>query len=122
MSKAFYDWVGQGSNTAGGHIRKNGAILTCDYQNNVLGRLEWFMGLLTAISFPALDAVSRDRGSIALKITPEYTKRYSGDESAVKSAPIAIAQKTWLCSNFRLKIDTQSLKNGLLFKRGQQIE
>src|SRR5881296_1993823 len=87
MSKAFYDWVGQGSDTAGGHIRKNGAILTCDYQNNVLGRLEWFAGLLTAISFPALDAASKDKAAITLKITPEYTRQNAGDKSVPKPLP-----------------------------------
>lgn len=105
MSKAFYDWVGQASNTASGHLRRNGAILTCDYQNNVLGRLEWNTGLLTAISFPALDALSKDKGSIAIKITPESTRHFSGDKITVKSVPIAVAQKAWLCSSFRLKID-----------------
>jgi hypothetical protein len=103
MSKAFYDWVTQASDTKGGHLRKSGAVLMCNSDGKVHSRLEWGHGLITAISFPALDGSAKTQGALTLKITPEYTTHVPGNGG---QAPAQFSQqKLWLVSNFRLKID-----------------
>jgi hypothetical protein len=103
MSKAFYDWVAQGSDVDGGNMRKSGAVLTCDLQGRVQSRLEWFGGLITAVSFPTLDTTGKDQAAVTIKITPEYTRRRSGDGG--QAGYQYKSQKAWLSRNFRLKID-----------------
>ncbi len=102
MSKAFYDWVAQGSNIARGVGRMDGAIVTIDAQGRVVSRLEWRDGLISEISFPVLDAAATAKAGLTIKITPEFTKNQAGDGSAL--AVTHMASRTWLASNFRLKI------------------
>jgi hypothetical protein len=103
MSKAFYDWVAQGSDVQGGSPGKSGAVVTCDLQQRVLSRLEWSFGRLTAINFPALDAASKGQAALTVKISPEMTRQRAGDGSHLgyQYKP----HKAWLSQNFRLKID-----------------
>jgi len=83
MSKAFYDWVAQGSNIARGVGRMDGAIVTIDAQGRVVSRLEWRDGLISEISFPVLDAAATAKAGLTIKITPEFTKNQAGDGSAL---------------------------------------
>lgn len=103
MSKDFYTWVAEASNMTGGAQRKDGALLSCDFDGKVMSRLEWTMGLIKAISFPAFDAASKDPAFLTIKITPEQTRRHAGNGSRAAS-PLS-RPPMWLSGNFRLKID-----------------
>jgi len=105
MSKGFYEWI----KTAFDHnyARKNGALITADYNYNELTRLTFTNALPTEIGFPALDAGSKDAAKMSIKIKPEYTRVTStGGKSLAGAFPInAATQKKWLPANFRLNID-----------------
>lgn len=100
MSREFYNWLK--SSFAGGG-RKNGAIIGANYHNQEVVRLEFQSALLTDITFPALDAASKDAAKMSLKIQPEMLKWGKPQPNKVISAVSAV-QKQWLPSNFRLKI------------------
>jgi hypothetical protein len=58
---------------------------------------------MTEITFPTLDAGSKDAGGMIIKISPEYTRRDKGEGSSVKSK--IRPQSSWGVRNYRLKID-----------------
>jgi hypothetical protein len=103
MSKAFYDWVGDASNLSSGVHHKHGALLSCDFDGKLMSRLDWLDGLITAVSFPALDAASKDTAALTVKIAPGVTRSRQGDGSRVSLALNRPA--IWLGANFRLSID-----------------
>jgi len=99
MSKDFYDWIRQASLQKA--LFKNGAIGVFDFQGKAQRHLEWSHGVLTEVDFPALDAGSKEPFEMVVKITPETARSVSGNGKAAASK----AQKHWLRSSFRLKID-----------------
>jgi phage tail-like protein len=103
MSKAFYSWIQSSLDRK--HARNDGAIITADYDQKEVSRLNFFGALITEVGFPALDAASKDAAKMTVKFAPEYTRAQAKTGSAI-SAPIGKGeQKKWLPSNFRLKID-----------------
>lgn len=102
MSKAFYDWIKASLEYK--YQRKDGAIVTADFKYESLTTLKFFNALLTEVTLPALDASSKDAAKMTLKFSPEYTQmnKASGKISG-EVAPKN--QKSWLPSNFRLRID-----------------
>jgi phage tail-like protein len=103
MSKAFYSWIQASFDKA--HVRKDGALITADYNQKEVGRLDFFHALITEVGFPALDAASKDAAKMTVKFATEYTRTKAKTGAAI-AAPIGKGeQKKWLPSNFRLKID-----------------
>jgi tail tube protein gp19 len=98
LSKAFYDWVDQASGMQGG--RKDGAVIVFEGGKEI-SRLNWSLGQITEIDFPALDAASNDSFSMTTKISPERTRSVQGAGGAAVSMP----RKNVLSSSFRLTID-----------------
>jgi hypothetical protein len=100
LAKPVYDWI---SDTLDGTaVRKNGAIIAADYNYRARERGEFFQALLTEITIPACDAGSKDPAYLTVKFAPEQVQW-----SAAKETKLSIdtrKQKTWLPSNFRLKI------------------
>jgi hypothetical protein len=106
MSKAFYEWIKASFDLK--HVRKNGAIIRCNYDYKEQGRMTWFNGLISEVGFPALDAASKEAAKMSLKISPEYTRTSIQEGAAVAASKYSIGkgeQKKWLPANFRLKID-----------------
>jgi len=85
-------------------LRKNGAVVTCDYAGQEVERLEFSHALLGEIALPALDAASKETARITVKCLPEYTRKRPGSGKAVDGVTPGV-QKKWLPSNFRLSID-----------------
>jgi phage tail-like protein len=103
MSKAFYSWIQASMDRK--HTRNDGAIITADYNQNEVGRLNFFQALVTEVGFPACDAASKDAAKMSVKFSPEYTRMVTKTGSALQ-APIGKGeQKKWMPSNFRLKLD-----------------
>jgi phage tail-like protein len=103
MSKAFYEWI----KAAIGHqsLRKNGAIVTSDYNYKEISRIEWNDALITEVGFPSLDAASKDAAKMTIKFRPEFTRMTAKPGGQVAGAITAPkVQKKWLPSNFRLQI------------------
>lgn len=104
MSKGFYEWIKASFDKR--PVRKNGAILVCDYDYKVQHRLDFNNALVAEIGFPACDAGSRDPAKMNVRFAPEYTRVQAGGTSYQGSNKNdQVAQRKWLPSNFRLKID-----------------
>lgn len=105
MTKGFYEWIK--NSWTGKYARKNGAIVTCDYNYQEHSRLEFTLALLSETKFPALDAASKDSAKMTVKLSPEATRIKAGSKSSVSSkyAVDQKLQKKWLPSNFKLTID-----------------
>src|SRR5215208_3078109 len=114
MERNFFDWIRDTLNHK--FTRKSGAISVPDFNYQVDSRVEFANALLTGVSFPALDAGSRDAVTMSVKLTPEYTRRQKGS-GQLQSAPGGPKGRAgWTAANFRLQID------GLDCKRVTKIE
>lgn len=104
MSKAFYQWIQDSWDHK--YSRKNGAVIAANYDFKELTRLNFYNALITEIGMPALDPASKDAAKMTIKFTPETTKFQKIDTPVTLKYPSdPKTQKTWLPSNFRLKID-----------------
>jgi phage tail-like protein len=104
MSKSFYSWISDTFDFKS--ARKDGSVVTTDYNLNEVSRLNFFHALIREVAFPALDASSKDAAKLTVKFAPEYTRfvKASGKASPMEKVDSSV-QKKWLPSNFRLKID-----------------
>ena len=68
MSAAFFQWI---TDVMNGQFstRKNGAIVALDYNSNVVRRLQFADAQITRITFPRLDASSKDAGTLKVTLT-----------------------------------------------------
>jgi phage tail-like protein len=105
MSKGFYDWIKASFDH--NYQRKDGAIITADYNYTEYTRLTFFKALITEIGFPALDAASKDPAKMTVKFSPEYTRMQAQKGNSISGAfkNDQAIQKRWLPSNFKLQID-----------------
>lgn len=113
MSKPFYDWLEKSLQYD--YSRKDGAIVTCDYDFQEIARLDFNEALIAEVGFPALDASSKEPGKFNLKIATEYAEmKYNASGAAPYQAPIfPDKQKRWSAANFRLQIDGMDCKRVL---------
>jgi phage tail-like protein len=103
MEKAFYEWIG--ASLAHTYQRKDGAVVSVDQNLKEVARLAFFNALITEVTFPALDAASKDPAALTVTVAPEYARTNKGSGAKVSGSQGAKAQKKWLPSNFRLQID-----------------
>lgn len=102
MDKSFLHWIGVV--LQGEHVRLNGAIVAANFNGDVVSRLEFYRAQITEVTFPAVDAGSKESARISVVLTPEQTilNRKVGGKIEAKSAGKG---KNWLSSNFKLTID-----------------
>jgi hypothetical protein len=101
MEAAFYDWITAFWDAKA--VPKTGAVLTVDYNSQVVARREFQGALLTETILPTLDAASKDPAFITARFAPERVRMSKGGGS-VPSMTTAKAQRPWSVSNFRLEI------------------
>jgi phage tail-like protein len=101
LGKPLYDWIAASWNK--NYTRKNGAIVAADFNYERKTRRQFTEALITEVSFPALDAASKDAGALTVTITPEQTQT-KGDSGKLQ-APTNAKQKQWTPANFRLELD-----------------
>jgi phage tail-like protein len=99
-SKALNDWIS--ATLKGQYARKNGSVIAMDYSNRPSSELEFFNALITGITFPALDAASKDAASIAVSLAPEYTRAKAGSGTSASYASKSL--KRWTPANFRFEM------------------
>jgi phage tail-like protein len=105
MSPDFWKWVSD--SIAGKPSRKNGAIVSRDYDSNERSRRTFYDALIAEIQFPELDAKSKGPKILTVKIAPERIafderggpKPSSGPGGAMRT------QKRTTPINFRLRLD-----------------
>lgn len=107
MSKSFYEWIKASFENQ--LIRKNCAIVSCDFEYKLRSRMELFNALVTEVSFPACDASSKDAAKMTIRFAPESTRMMTtGNAGSAYQGSLKnnqAVQKKWLPANFRLKID-----------------
>lgn len=86
------------------HVPKDGAVLFVDFNAREVGRLEFFNALIREVSFPAVDATSKEPAKLTIKVAPELTREAKGTGTQVM-APPSQAGRVALASNFRLSIE-----------------
>jgi phage tail-like protein len=96
-SKPLNDWIS--ATLKGQHSRKNGSVIAADYNSKAVGELEFFNAFITGLTFPALDASSKDAASLGISIAPEYTRPKGGSGSSVGTG--SKSQKKWAAAGFR---------------------
>ncbi|MDP1947329.1 MAG: hypothetical protein Q8L77_07495 [Nitrospirota bacterium] len=102
MPKPLFDWIAAELN--GSHVRKNGAIVTADFNRVERSRLQFNNALITEIGLPACDAASKDPGLLTVKFAPEFTTPLAGKGGNVVGAVGSKQQKAWTQNNFRIRI------------------
>lgn len=102
MTKPFYEWIKASFERK--YDRKDGAVVTADYNYNEISRMAFYHALIGEIGFPALDASSKEAAKMTVKIMPEYTRTAKAGGKQLGKIDTKI-QKKWLPSNFRLKIE-----------------
>jgi tail tube protein gp19 len=103
MSKSVFDWIQSSWNKK--HVRRNGAIVACDFDYSVRNVVEFTDALITAIQMPALDAGAKDPCYITTSFKPDHVKFVLPDSLKRFRLPDAGNHKLWTPANFRLKID-----------------
>lgn len=111
MPKPLFDWIAAELN--GSHVRKNGAIVTADFNRVERSRLQFNNALITEIGLPACDAASKDAGLLTVKFAPEFTVPLAGKGGNVIGAVGSKQQKAWTSNNFRIRI--QGLEDACKF-------
>ena len=82
--------------------RKNGSIYTLGQTGTVIEELQFLDALITEVSFPALDAASRAKAFMTVRIKPELVRVKQG--GVLPPPPPGNKQKSWLASNFRFRL------------------
>ena len=101
LDELVYDWIA--ASWKGSYSRRDGSIAATDAAGKAVSEREFFRGLVTEVTVPTLDAASKDRVFLTVKVGPEYTRFKKGSGKSVKST--AGRQKEWQGSNFKLEID-----------------
>ncbi len=101
LGKLVYDWIA--ASWKENYSRRDGSIVAADVSGKAASEREFFRGLVTEVTVPVLEAGSKDRAYLTVKIAPEYTRFKKGSGKTVKTT--AGRQKEWLPSNFKLEID-----------------
>jgi hypothetical protein len=101
LERSVYDWIGAA--WAGNAQRKSGTLLGLDLNGSAKNAREFDSALITAVTFPACDAASKEAGFITLVLAPERVTHAAA--SAGKAPVAAVKGKSWLASNFKLEID-----------------
>ena len=102
MSKGLFDWVAGswGPNPEA----KRGAVIGVDANFNIKSEAEFSGALVVETGIPALDAASKQAGSLTVRFQPESIN-IDLKPSAGKLLLMLAKQKLWRTANFRLQID-----------------
>jgi hypothetical protein len=101
MSGSFYDWIK--ATLEKQYIRRNGSLLTCNYNYQVMEERNLYNSLISEIAFPACDAASKEPINFTIKLTPEEIRWTKGGTLPGGPKP-STKETSWLPSNFRMSI------------------
>lgn len=105
MTEPFYQWLQ--SSIRYEHERKEGAIVTANYDFKEIVRLSFYEALITEIGLPPVDAASKEACKFTIKMAPEWSEvKYSpGSQSVLPVPKDTEKQKRWQAANFRFAVD-----------------
>lgn len=101
LPKPLHRWIDDTLNMT--FTRHDGAIITISSRSKEQSRLQFSRALISEVIFPACDAASRTPGYLTITLAPEFTTLMTGKGASIRIPPGA-KNKTWLPSNFRLRI------------------
>jgi hypothetical protein len=99
MPKPLFDWIA--ATLTMNPVRKNGAIITADFNHAEQSRLQFNNALISEFGIPTMDAASQDPGYFTIKFAPESTIALGGKGTIL---PSATKSKIFLPGSFRLSI------------------
>jgi hypothetical protein len=85
-------------------VRKSGSFSSLDFNFKEVSKTTWTSGFISDITFPELDATSKDPARINVTITPSSTSVNVAGSGKVESAASGLKSKQALSSNYRLTI------------------
>jgi hypothetical protein len=100
MNPAVYDWIA--ASWAGKPSLVSGAVLSVDYNMNVVARQE-FTGTLVKTTLSALDAAGKDPATLTLTVSPERSRMTKGS-GTVPADLMMRSGRGWPSSGFKLEI------------------
>jgi hypothetical protein len=105
MSQQFYDWLK--SSIEYKHERKQGSVITGNYDFKEVVRHDFFEALIAEVGLPGVDATSKEACKFSIKFSPEYTEtKYAGGTQSILPTPTAAEkQKLWQAANFKFVVD-----------------
>jgi phage tail-like protein len=103
MGQGMYGWL-KASLDQGG-ARKNGSFKVADAAGKVQSAYSFSNALVTAVTFPKLDATSKEVGTLDVAFEAEQLRWALGSGEALAPAAVLRA-KAWLSSNFKLSLGT----------------
>lgn len=106
MSSRFWAWVK--SSLDNKPERRNGALVSYDFNSKERARRTFYGALISEVGFPALDAGARSAAALNVKIAPERIEFKNGDGSSLQAAGALNQlqkQKMWLTCNFRFELE-----------------
>lgn len=101
MSKNFYTLLG--GFPTGQHFSNDLSLLKLDAADKVVQQLDLIQCFIKELNIPALDASSKDAGSLTVRFQPTAIRRGTPPNPAPALPPATI--KKWVSSNFRVSID-----------------
>jgi phage tail-like protein len=104
MSKPFLEWIKGSVTAAGSHVRKNGAILSADFDDKIVEKVTFNNAIISNVTFPTLEANGKEAAYMSVTISPEVTRRVAGGGTKLNVQTGAAKAKRWLPSAFRIKI------------------
>lgn len=103
LDKSFYELIDSSFANSLGAVRFNGSVAALDANQKIKQQRDFKNALITEVTFPALDAASKESGLLTVKFKP------TGIQTVPSSGSIplnpGIKSKAWLVSNFRLTMD-----------------
>jgi hypothetical protein len=103
MWKVLYAWLADTLDRK--FSRKSGAIVGGDHYSEH-ERMNFYNALVSEITFPGLDAGSKDPGFLTVKLSPEHTRWVAGQKTPFAFGPGTKGRgQKWLPANFALHID-----------------
>jgi hypothetical protein len=103
MSKVFYEDIRSAVAPSSTAQRLDGAVINLDsISRKETSRRTFTGGSISEVTFPGLDASSKEPASLTVKIVPETTRVVQSTAGVQLTKPDV--QKAWFTSNFRLKI------------------
>lgn len=100
MGRGFWNWIKAALEK--GYVRKNGSIVSGDFDYNARTEVTWQDGLITSIGFPKLDAAGKDAIYLEVEVDAEAVR--VAPASGKINGQYGTKQKAWLAPNFRLDI------------------
>lgn len=101
MGQGMYAWLKASLDQGGAH--QAGAFKLADFNGQVQAAYSFSNALVTAITFPRLDAASKEAGTLEVAFQAEQLRWALGGGEALTTGATRRA-KAWLSSNFKLSL------------------